>query len=48
MSVWKPDETLLVFASFTSALFLCAITSEMFCSVLRVKYYYPNIFYKYK
>ena len=41
MSVWKPDETLLGFN-----IFLCAITTEMFCSGLRVKYYYPNIFYK--
>ena len=50
MTVWKPDETLLVFAFFISAralyIFLRAITTEMFCSGLRVKYYYPNIFYK--
>jgi len=50
MSVWKPDETRLVFASFISAraldIFLRAITTEMFWSGFRVKYYYPNIFYK--
>ena len=49
MSVWKPDETLaprFCILCIRFNIFLCAITTEMFCSGLRVKYYYPNIFYK--